>query len=354
MEPYRRDPAGWVAAISRTMNSSGMQIETDVRVRGTTKIEGHEFLVLGGKMRSAGRGEAAASMYGKPVPAGFTLDNVESISEMQMLVDPYSGAIERVVMTDQTNLIPKLGSATSIPMTLKTQFEYSAEIPRFYAAIPPPPPAAMPPSSTGPAPATPVPAPRVQTEPKSLVALYRETIGSVFTVRTDKSLGTAFAVGGNVLVTSRHVVEGATTIELANTGGQRFRARVLLPAVDVDIAYLVPATTQRLSYLTMAADVPPIGTKLVVIGSPAGLDGTLTTGTVSQLRPFKGRLVLQFEGFVSPGNSGGPIMDLEGKVLGIVMARGSPEVALGVNIGVSTVDVLGEAPSPVYSRETMM
>ena len=343
LKMYRRDPVKWVADIDRRLKESGMTIETDLRVRGTAMVNGHEFLVISGNLQFRGRGRSAAETFGIAVPAGMTLDSFEGVSQIQILVDPYSGAIERSVSAEKRTFTSGPGSTASIPSPQESRSEYAADIPRFYAAVPMPPPSALPPRA-GQAPAAPVPAPRIHQEPKTLVSLYRDTIGSVFTVRAGSSLGTAFAAGGNVLITARHVVKDAKIVDLENTAGHRFTARVLLPTADIDIAYLVPTSPQRLTPLAMAADVPPIGTKLVVIGSPAGLDGTLTTGTVSQLRPFKGRLFLQFEGFVSPGNSGGPIMDLEGKVLGIVMARGSPEVALGVNIGVSTVDVLGEAP----------
>ena len=341
---YRDNPSSWIEGIDRRIREADLTIDIDLRVKGTAKVEGHEFLVISGGMTFAGRGLKAAETFGIAVPAGASLDSFDGMMETQILIDPYSGAVERLVWSERRSFVSAPGSTPVIPSPQLTRGSYRADIPRLYAIAPSPPPRANVAVPSGRTAAVPAPAPRAQQEPKSLVSLYRETINSVFTVRTDTSLGTAFAAGGNVLITARHVVKDAKVVDLENTIGQRFKARVLLPAADVDIAYLVPTTPQRLAPLALAADAPPIGTKLVVIGSPVGLDGTLTTGTVSQLRPYKGRLFLQFEGFVTKGNSGGPIMDLEGKVLGIVMAQLPPEMGIGLNFGVSAVDVLGEAP----------
>lgn len=341
---FRNLPDGGLSVLEANVASKSLTLETGIRVRGTTRIDGNEFLAIGGPMRLRGKGAQAAMLMGATIPAGVSVDSFEGNWDVEALIDLYSGAIYKSTLSGSMTAYPELGSQSSAFITVKQRSDYFGNLPRYYAVVPSPPPAATPSSPTLPPTIAPAPPPRVRQEPKTLVALYRDTIGSVFTVRAEKSLGTAFAAGSNVLITSRHVVSDSNVVELENTTGQRFKARVLRPTADVDIAYLVPTSPQRLSPLALASDVPPIGTKLVVIGSPAGLDGTLTTGTVSQLRPHKGRLFLQFEGFVSPGNSGGPIMDLEGKVLGIVMARGSPEVALGINIGVSTVDVIGEAP----------
>ena len=307
------------------------------------QLNGAEYLVMAGPIQFQGQGEKAASFLGAPVPVGVKVDAFETSYDAESLIDPYSGAIYKTKWTGTTTIYPAAGSQSSATISTKQRGDFFGDIPRFYASVPASPPAALPPSAVPPS-SAPTPAQRIHQEPKTLVSLYRDTIGSVFTVRTDASLGTAFAAGANLLITARHVVKDAKTVDLENTYGHRFKARVLLPTADVDIAYLVPTTSQRLSPLALAADVPPIGTKLVVIGSPVGLDGTLTTGTVSQLRPFKNRLFLQFEGFVAKGNSGGPIMDLEGKVLGIVMAQLPPDVGVGLNFGVSSVDVVGDAP----------
>ena len=339
---YRQDPAKWVNDINRRMIEDGQTINANVSVKGTALVDGHEFLVVAGSIELRAQSQKSIESFGIKPPAGATLQRFDGLSEIQILLDPYTGAIERHVWSERRDFVLAPGSAATIQTPQISRGDYRADIPRHYAALPSPPPrAAAPPL---PRQAAPTPTPRTPQEPKTLVGLYRETIGSVFTVKTSTSLGTAFAAGANVLITARHVVKDAATVDLGNAGGQPFQARVFLPTADVDIAYLVPTTPQRLVPLAMAADVPPIGTKLVVIGSPAGLDGTLTTGTVSQLRQYKGRLLLQFEGFVARGNSGGPIMDLEGKVLGIVMAQLPPDMGIGLNFGVSTVDVIGEAP----------
>ena len=347
-EDYKRRPELVLAHIEQQLISANVRLEANVRVQGTVQVGGAEFIAIGGALRISGRGESALPFLAIPIPAGVRVASFESQAETQTLVDPYSGAVFKHVWITTATAYPAEGSQSSAFITAKLRGDYFGDVPRLYAAVTPAPPTAViaPPAAAKPpsdnlAPSSPR---RDQREPTTLVGLYRDTVDSVFTVRADANLGTAFAAGANLLITARHVVRNSQTVELENTKGLRFRARVLYPSADVDIAYLVPTSPQRLSPLAMAADVPPIGTKLVVIGSPVGLDGTLTTGTVSQLRPIKGRLFLQFEGFVTKGNSGGPIMDLEGKVLGVVMAQLPPEIGVGLNFGVSAVDVIAEAP----------
>jgi putative serine protease PepD len=146
---------------------------------------------------------------------------------------------------------------------------------------------------------------------------------SVFTVRTRNGLGSGFVLrsagGRSTLVTNFHVVEEAWAtpkreVAVANEGRDLVGVvtRVLeaqdlaLVDVDVELPVLAKATTQ-----------PKVGDPVLAIGSPLGLAGSASSGIVSAVRPGS----LQFSAPVSPGNSGGPVVDRRGEVLGVTTSK---------------------------------
>jgi hypothetical protein len=64
-----------------------------------------------------------------------------------------------------------------------------------------------------------------------------------------------------------------------------------------------------------------VGEPVAVVGSPQGLSGTVTTGVLSAIRPLEGQTILQIDAAVNPGNSGGPMIKLDGSVVGVVVAK---------------------------------
>ena len=84
----------------------------------------------------------------------------------------------------------------------------------------------------------------------------------------------------------------------------------------------------------LMGEAPEIGEALVVIGSPGGMKGTVTTGIVSQIYPDG---VVQMNVAVNPGNSGGPVFDLQGRVFGIATAKYTNGEGIGFAIPVSWV-----------------
>ena len=159
------------------------------------------------------------------------------------------------------------------------------------------------------------------------VAIAATVRQSVATVEAGDFLGSAWVARsdarGSDLVTNYHVVAEAWT-----DGDSRVVVRLgdrMLPGtidrVDANDDLAVVHVAEQLPALTVVADRPPVGSTVMAIGSPLGLDGTVTVGIVSAFRSLDGSEYLQFSAPVSPGNSGGPVIDEHGRVVGVTVAK---------------------------------
>ena len=139
--------------------------------------------------------------------------------------------------------------------------------------------------------------------------------------------GTGFAIAGGRIVTNQHVVAGAELVAV-RLGGRRARARVLGSDASTDLAILRLARERARSLPTLplgrSADVRP-GDTAIAIGNPFGLARTLTAGVVSAVgrritAPDGARIrdAIQTDAAVNPGNSGGPLLDGRGRVIGVI------------------------------------
>jgi len=136
-----------------------------------------------------------------------------------------------------------------------------------------------------------------------------------------KGSGTGFLVSSDgLLVTNHHVIAGAKQIiAKAENGGLFPVLRVVASDPGNDLA-LLQLEAKGLPCLTLApAGSAEAGTRIAVIGSPLGLEGTLTEGIVSARRKLPGqkREVLQISAAISQGSSGSPVLDPQGRVVGV-------------------------------------
>lgn len=144
--------------------------------------------------------------------------------------------------------------------------------------------------------------------------------------RTGQGSGSGVIVSPDGLVlTNNHVIDGAQSITLAQGDGRHFGARLVGRDPDTDIAVLRAETTELLKFAKLAdSQKQRPGQIAIAIGNPLGFQSTVTAGIISavgrSLRAENGRLiddVIQTDAALNPGNSGGPLVNSQGHVIGI-------------------------------------
>ncbi|EKD89775.1 MAG: hypothetical protein ACD_32C00151G0002 [uncultured bacterium] len=142
------------------------------------------------------------------------------------------------------------------------------------------------------------------------------------------------------IVTNFHVIYQADKVEVTLSNQKSFEAKLVGTAPDYDIAVLkIDIPSDNLLSIPIAHSKElKVGQKVLALGNPFGLDGTLTTGiisalgrTINSLTGYKINDVIQTDAAINPGNSGGPLLDSSGRLIGINTAIFSPA---GVNAGI--------------------
>lgn len=133
--------------------------------------------------------------------------------------------------------------------------------------------------------------------------------------------GSGFYFGPGRIATNYHVIEGATTVRIIGADGDTLAATTHAEAADagLDLAIL-PAPEGHSGGLWLETLYPYVGDRVWAYGSPKGLAGTMTDGIVSAVRERGGRTVLQISAPISPGSSGGPVLDARGRVVGVTVS----------------------------------
>lgn len=145
------------------------------------------------------------------------------------------------------------------------------------------------------------------------------------TTRNEIGTGTAFVVNKDgVLVTCAHVVEDASDVEV-HLGDKTYAAEVLQLDLVHDLAIL-KIDAQNLSPISIdSAELPPLGGDVRVVGYPLsdvlGTGVKVTRGTVSGIIQRTDQRLLQIDAAVNPGNSGGPVVNSQGTVIGVASAK---------------------------------
>jgi serine protease DegQ len=200
--------------------------------------------------------------------------------------------------------------------------------------------------------AAPVPsAPAAETF-EHIPQIVRQVALSIVSILVDTPQGQGEGSGviwssGGTIVTNNHVVAGATRIEVAFASGARVPAHVKATDPLYDLA-VVTVDRTGLPAAKFASTLPEVGELAVAIGSPLGFANTVTAGIVSALHrqiPSGGQEpglvdLIQTDAAISPGNSGGALVDSRGEVMGINVAYIPPEqsgVSLGFAIPAPTV-----------------
>jgi len=149
------------------------------------------------------------------------------------------------------------------------------------------------------------------------------------------------SAAGSDIITNFHVVENTWAAGNATVRVRRRDSTIDGTVVRVDARndIAVIHVKERLPVLSTAASRPSLGSAVMAVGSPLGLDGTVTLGVVSGFRSLEGSDYIQFSAPISPGNSGGPVIDSQGRVVAVASAKlvGAGIEALSLAIPVQTV-----------------
>jgi S1-C subfamily serine protease len=160
-----------------------------------------------------------------------------------------------------------------------------------------------------------------------------------FEVYPSKDQGSGFLISSDgKILTNNHVVANERQLEVTLSDQSRYKAQLLSRDEGNDLALLQIMPRSKLPSLHLGdSDSLQVGQKVLAIGNPFGLDGTLTTGIVSSLgRSIRGENERTLEGLIqtdaaiNPGNSGGPLLDSAGNVVGINTAILGPNGNIGI------------------------
>jgi uncharacterized membrane protein YiaA len=220
-------------------------------------------------------------------------------------------------------------------------------------------------AATASATATASAAPKSDKPEKTPAELFKTLAPSVVTIFVKGSgdaggSGTGFVIDKSAtIVTNHHVIDGGKAVKIKLFGGASYTDVELLADdanLDLALLHVDPAKPTEGS----PADFPPVtlgdsdtivvGERAVSIGNPLGLEHTLTDGLVSARRMYEGRAWIQMSVPVSPGNSGGPLFDMQGEVIGITTAQigaGAFGRAQNLNLAVP-VNELKKLIKPAY------
>jgi putative serine protease PepD len=207
--------------------------------------------------------------------------------------------------------------------------------------------------------ASPTPSTAKTATPLPVTDVYRLVVPSVALITTSKgSLGSGTIVTDTgVVLTAHHVVSGGGSISILFSDGTKTTAKVAAANPANDIAMLAPKRLPEIVVPAILGGGVSVGSDVVAIGNPLGLRDSTTTGIVSGLnrttKTKAGSLsgLIQFDAAVNPGSSGGPLLNSQGLVVGVVVSIADPGnddafagIGFAVPIGTALGGGSGEGP----------
>jgi S1-C subfamily serine protease len=202
--------------------------------------------------------------------------------------------------------------------------------------------------------------------PATSAVVYQQILPSLVLIETKSpsSKGDDAELGAGVIVNTRgsiltafHVVDGATRIRVSFIDGTHSGAEIASTDPENDIAVLQPKRTPEVIVPAVLGAGGQVGDETYAVGNPLGFVGSLTSGVISGLgRSIEGdhgktlRGLIQFDAAVNPGNSGGPLLNRNGQVIGIVTALANPSrdgyfIGIAFAVPIGTAGGAANAPS---------
>jgi S1-C subfamily serine protease len=202
-------------------------------------------------------------------------------------------------------------------------------------------------------------------QPAASAVVYQRILPSIVSIETEgtgpRGHGDGFGTGvvvhpNGTILTAFHVVEAAKSIRVTFVDGTRARADVVVSDPANDTAVLAPARLPEVVVPAVLGGGVRIGDEAYAVGHPLGFVDSITSGVVSGLERTveasngkKLRGLIQFDAAVNPGNSGGPLLNRGGQVVGIVTSLANPSrngnfIGIGFAVPIGTAGGAANAP----------
>lgn len=165
--------------------------------------------------------------------------------------------------------------------------------------------------------------------------IYSENVNNTVTVVTPSGLGSGFFVDTDLIITNYHVIKGDNKAEIIlNNSAKKIPVLGYLSVDIINDIVLLKIDYKNETFLKLENKVPQTGEKVFAIGSPVGLNKTISEGIVSGIRSFETKNLLQITTPISHGSSGCPIINEYGKLVGV--AVGGVEEANNIGFCIPT------------------
>lgn len=164
-----------------------------------------------------------------------------------------------------------------------------------------------------------------------------ETYKSVVVVYTDTGVGSGFCIKENIIITNAHVVEHNKKVTVNLYDGTTVDGNVIKIDVAKDLALV--EIDKVIAALNINSDSLSIGQEVFAIGTPKDMPYTMTKGIISALnRKIGQNTYIQIDASVNSGNSGGPLVDNSGNVIGIITLKASDAEGIGFAIDAKDIN----------------
>lgn len=165
-----------------------------------------------------------------------------------------------------------------------------------------------------------------------------KTYDSVFVIYADLSLGSGFSIGKDLIITNAHVVADAGKITVVNYRGDEFSANISALDEELDIATLWVDNADFPVLKILDYRESKVGEDVYAIGTPNSMDYTLTKGVLSAKdRRLGSNHYLQIDAAINSGNSGGPLLNDSGAVIGVNTLKITNSEGIGLAVPMTAV-----------------
>ena len=173
--------------------------------------------------------------------------------------------------------------------------------------------------------------------PDSLEDVISRAMPAVVRVETSGGFGSGFFVTPDTILTNVHVVSSNASVTIRRLDGTTLSGRVETTAPELDIAVVhISDPDANQPTLRMGSGMQArAGQEVIALGTPFGLQNTVTRGIVSAVRQVGGITLVQTDAAINPGNSGGPLLNRSGEVIGITTMGMRSSVAQGLSFAIA-------------------